>query len=115
MKITRDVLESYVHCMYKGYLKLAGEQGSPSDYVTLQAEARSQIRLAAADKLMGQHKDEVILRGVTLTGRLLKQGVSLLLDTTVEDQVLSIRFDALQKEVGTSRLGDFHYIPVVFD
>src|SRR5258705_13011545 len=26
----------------------------------------------------------------------------------------SIHFDALKKEAGRSRLGDFHYIPVVF-
>jgi hypothetical protein len=29
MKITQDVIESYLHCRYKSYLKLAGEQGSP--------------------------------------------------------------------------------------
>ncbi len=114
-KITRDVLESYVHCAYKGHLKLAGEQGNISDYEVLQAEARSRVRLAAADRLMGRHKDGAILRGVALTLPLLKQGVPLLLDATVEDHTLFIRFDALQKEDGMSRLGDFHYIPVVFD
>jgi predicted RecB family nuclease len=114
-KITRDVLESYVHCTYKGHLKLAGEQGNISDYEVLQAEARSRVRLAAADRLMGRHKDGAILRGVALTLPLLRQGVPLLLDATVEDHTLFIRFDALQKEDGMSRLGDFHYIPVVFD
>lgn len=114
-KITRDILESYLHCMYKGYLKLSGEQGSISDYEVLQAEARSQIRLTATDRLLGRHKDGAILRGITLTRPLLKRGVPLLLDVTVEDHTLSIHFDALQKEVGKSRLGDFHYIPVVFD
>jgi len=113
-KITQDVLESYVHCTYKGHLKLVGEQGRPSDYEVLQGEARNRIRRAAQDKLMGRHADGDILRDVTLTRPLLKQGVPLLLDATVEDHALSIRFDALQKEVGSSRLGDFHYIPVMF-
>jgi hypothetical protein len=35
-------------------------------------------------------------------------------DATVENYALSIRFDALLKEAGPSRLDDFHYIPVVF-
>jgi len=113
-KITQDVLESYVHCTYKGHLKLVGEQGRPSDYEVLQGEARNRIRRAAQDKLMGRHADGDILRDVTLTRPLLKQGVPLLLDATVEDHALSIRFDALQKEVGSTRLGDFHYIPVMF-
>ncbi len=107
-KITRDVLESYVHCTYKGHLKLAGEQGSTSDYEVLQAEARSRVRLSAADRLMGRHKGGAILRGVALTRPLLKQGVPRILDATIEDHALSIHFDALQKEVGMSRLGDFH-------
>jgi predicted RecB family nuclease len=114
MKITRDVLESYVHCPYKAYLKLAGEQGSPADYEVLQGEARNRVRQAAVDKLLGRHKDEDVLRGVAITRPLLKQGVPLLLDATVEDHALSIRFDALQKEAGPSRLGEYHYIPVVF-
>jgi hypothetical protein len=31
-KITRDVIESYLNCKYKGHLKLAGQQGTRSDY-----------------------------------------------------------------------------------
>jgi len=114
MKITRDVLESYVHCAYKGHLKLAGEQDRPSDYEVLQGEARHQVQRAAADRLVGRHKDGEILRGISLTRVVLKQGVPLLVDATLEDHALSIHFDALQKEAGASRLGDFHYIPVVF-
>jgi len=114
-KITRDVLESYLHCTYKGYLKLIGEQGNKIDYEVLQEEARSQVRLSATDKLIGCHKDGAILHSVALTRALLKQGVPLILDAIIEDHALSIRFDALQKETGISRLGDFHYIPVVFD
>ena len=114
-KITRDVLESYLHCPYKGYLKLAGEQGTPSDYAILQAEARNRVGLAATDRLLGQHQEGAILRGVTLTRPLLQQGASLLLDATVEGRDRSIHFDALQKEAGVSRLGDFHYLPVLFD
>ena len=113
-KITRDVLESYVHCRYKGHLKLAGEQGNASDYEVLQEEVHNRVRRAAEDKLVDRYKDGEILRGITLTRPLLKQGVPLLLDATIEDHTLAIRFDALQKAAGSSRLGDFHYIPVMF-
>ena len=37
-KITRDILESYLHCKYKGFLKLTGQQGTKSDYETLLTE-----------------------------------------------------------------------------
>src|SRR5207244_8925392 len=107
---TRDVLASYVHCTYKGHLKLTGELGSTSDYEVLQAEALSRVRLSAADRLIGRHKDGPNLRGIAVTRPLLKQGVPLILEATIEDHALSICFDALQKEEGVSRLGDFHYI-----
>src|SRR5215218_2189741 len=113
-KVTRDVLESYLHCTHKGYLKLAGEQGSPSDYELLQREARTRLRQAAAERLMCRHQEGDFLRSVTLTRPLLKQGAPLLLDATVEDRTLSIHVDALLRAAGPSRLGDFHYRPVVF-
>src|SRR4051812_38847164 len=97
MKITHDVLESYVHCPYKAHLKLAGEEGCPSDYGVLQGEACSQVRQAAADRLLGRYTDGEILRGVALTRPLLKRGIPMLVDTVLEDHARSIRFDALQK------------------
>ena len=101
-KITGDVLESYLQCKYKGYLKLAGEQGLQSDYELLLREARNQVRLAAADKLKAKHPEDDVLQGTTLTRTKLKHGVPLFLESTAEDERLSIRFDALQKEAGPS-------------
>src|SRR5947207_2645126 len=60
-KIRRDILESYVHCTYKGHLKLAGAQGSPADYEVLQGEARNRVRRAGTARLAGRHKDGEIL------------------------------------------------------
>ncbi len=113
MKITRDILESYLQCKYKGHLKLAKKQGIKSDYELLLAESRNQVRMAAADKLARNKKGEVV-QGVAITPRILKHGAVLLLDASVEDQELSVSFDALQKAAGPSLLGDFHYIPVLF-
>jgi len=113
-KITSDVLESYLKCKYKAHLKLAGDQGIKSDYELLLIESRNRVRLAGADKLVARHKEADILRGGSLTPAVMKRGVPLLLDVTVENETLSIHFDALQKGPGPSRLGNFHYIPVFF-
>jgi predicted RecB family nuclease len=112
--ITRDVIESSLHCRYKGYLKLAGEQGSPSDYEQLMRESRERVRLAATAQLLARHEEGEVLRGLTMTLVALRRGVPLLLDVTFEDKEFCIRFDALQRAAGSSRLGDFHYVPVLF-
>jgi predicted RecB family nuclease len=44
----------------------------------------------------------------------LKRGVPLLLDATVETKEFGLRFDALQRVAGSSRLGNFHYVPMLF-
>jgi predicted RecB family nuclease len=114
MKITRDVIESYVHCRYKSYLKLAGEQGSLSDYEQLMRESRERTRLAGSNKLLVRYKEGEVLRGCIMTPTVLKGGASLLLDATVEDEEFGLRFDALWRAAGSSRLGNFHYVPVLF-
>jgi predicted RecB family nuclease len=55
-----------------------------------------------------------VLRGPSATPAVLRRGVPLLLDATVEDEEVCLRFDALQRTAGSSRLGDFHYLPVLF-
>lgn len=113
-KITRDILESYLHCKYKGYLKLTGQQGTMSDYEALLTEMRAEVRLAAIDKILARHPGEEIPRNVPLTTSALKQGASFILDATLDDDLVSLHFDGLKKVDGPSKLGDFHYIPMLF-
>jgi predicted RecB family nuclease len=112
--ITREILEGYLKCRYKGHLKLAGEHGQPADYELLLLESRGRVRQAAAERLLARPNEGGVVRDVTVTPELLKQGAALLLDATVGGEGLSVRFDALQRKDGASRLGDFYYIPVLF-
>src|SRR6266700_2370533 len=103
-KITRDVLESYLNCKYKGHLKLTGQQGTKPDYETLLTELRAEVRLAAIDKIIDRHPGEEIPRNIPLTTSALKQGASFLLDTTLDDDSVSLAFDGLKKVDDPSRL-----------
>lgn len=113
-RITRDVLESYLLCRYKGYLKWMGQQGVKSDYEVLLARARDEVRLTVIDKILAQHQQDQVTRGIFLTDSVLKQGLPVVLETTLEDDTLSLSFDGLKKVPGPSELGDFHYIPMSF-
>ena len=53
-------------------------------------------------------------RDIPLTAAALRAGPSFVLDATLEDDVLSLRFDGLKRVDGPSKLGDFHYVPVLF-
>jgi predicted RecB family nuclease len=113
-KITRGVLESYLNCKVKGHLKLTGQAGTKSDYESLLSEMKAEVRLAAIDKILASHPGEEIPRNVALTTAALKQGAPFLLDATLEDETYSLTFDGLKKVNGASKLGDFHYVPLLF-
>jgi predicted RecB family nuclease len=113
-KITRDVLASYLHCKVKGHLKLAGQQGTRSDYELLLAESRDEVARRATDKILARHSKEEVERDVGLTQAALKRGAAFLLNATLEDEHVSLAFDGLQRVPGPSKLGDFHYVPVLF-
>jgi len=113
-KITRDILESYLRCKYKAHLKLTGQQGTKSDYETLLTEMRAEVRLSAIDKILARHAGEEMPRNIPLTTSALKQGASFILDATLEGDQVSLAFDGLKKMDGPSKLGGFHYIPMIF-
>ena len=112
-KITRDILESYLNCKTKGCLKLSGESGTKSDYEAMTVAASQASRETALAKLVLRFGDGGACRGIRVTSAILKQGTPLLVDVELEDDVMSIRFDALKRADGASTLGDHHYLPVL--
>jgi predicted RecB family nuclease len=112
-KITRDVLESRLHCKYKAHLKLAGTAGNRSDYETLQLTFREEVRKRAIEKILAKYGQSDVLWGGSLTIDTLRAGRSFVLNATLEDD-LSLVFDGLKKVKGASKLGAFHYVPMLF-
>jgi predicted RecB family nuclease len=113
-KITRDVLEGYLNCKYKGFLKLAGEQGTRSDYEAMLFERRGEVRLKAIDSIVARHQEAEVARNVPLTAAALKAGPLYVLGATLEDDFFCLHFDGLKQATGPSKLGDFHYVPMLF-
>jgi predicted RecB family nuclease len=113
-KITSDVLESYLRCKLKGRLKLAGQQGTKCDFEAMLTELRAEVRLKAIDAIIAGHPGDQVARNIPLTTAGLKRGPKYILDGTLEDDSVALRFDGLKRVEGASELGDFHYVPVLF-
>ena len=112
--ITNEVLVSYLACPYKGHLKLTGAIGQTTEYERLQFELRQRVGQIATDRLLTEFQDVENLKGEQVTFSVLKRGLSLILDATLVKPGVAIHVDALLRTSGTSRLGDFHYSPVLF-
>jgi predicted RecB family nuclease len=112
-KITRSVLEGYLECRYKGRLRLAGEPGEESDYQRMTAEQEVEARTRAFTHLLARHPEGEACRSARLTAADLGRGSPLVLDAIIEDEQALLQFDGLVRLAGASRLGDFHYAPVL--
>jgi predicted RecB family nuclease len=113
MKITNEVLEGYLNCKTKGHLKLAGAYGTPTDSEEMTTAASQTSREAALAKLLLRFGQGDTYRRIVIAAETLKQGAPLLADAILENDAMSIRFDALKRTDGTSKLGDHHYVPVL--
>jgi predicted RecB family nuclease len=114
MRITSEILEAYLSCKYKGHLKQGGQQGSRSDYEAMSAELRDEVRLTAIDRIVTRGPGKEVARNIPLTTSALKRGPAYVLDAILEDGAFSLRFDGLKRVDGPSKLGDFHFVPMLF-
>jgi len=113
-KITTDVVESYLHCKVKAYLKLNGQKGTRSEYEEFLLQSRREVRQQAISKLAAKTSEGEITTDIPLTASSLRCGWSYVLDPILDVQPWLLRFDGLKKVQGTSILGDFHYVPMLF-
>ena len=113
-KITREVLESHLRCKTKAFLKLGGQQGQVSDYEALLVADRHEVRRQAIERLLTKYTEGEVARDLPLTTATLQTGPLIVLDVTLDDEWLSLVFDGLKRVDGSSKLGDFHYIPMLF-
>src|SRR4051812_48002517 len=110
---TREALEGYLECQYKGRLRFAGEEGEPSDYGRMKTESRREVRARGIEYLLSSSPGGLACGGEVLTIAALRSGASVITDATLADEQLSLRYDGLVKAAGSSLLGDFHYLPVL--
>ena len=112
-KISNAIFESYLDCKYKGYLRFGGETGEMSDYDRLQTEARRTAQAAVIEKVLSQHAPNDVVRDVVLSTSELKKGAKYILNATLETDDLELRFDGLKRISAKSKLGNYHYVPVL--
>lgn len=112
-RITREVIEAYLNCRYKGHLMLAGESGTRSDYMAMTAAASAASREESVARLIARFAKGDGFRRLPLDTATLTQGAPLLLDIVLEDKNLSLQFDGLKRVDCPSQFGNYHYLPIL--
>ena len=109
-----EIWEANLHCRYKAYLRLLGQHGTKCDHERMCQQMRVNAEHSASEKLLAQNSREEIQVNVTLTRPLLTQAKPLILDAYLATPLGLLHFDGLKKVDGVSRLGCFHYMPILF-
>ena len=113
-KITNEVLEAYLNCKLKGYLKLTGHPGIPSDYTVMQDQARQAVEASAIGEIRVRYHPDDVPSGSRLTAAILGAGPFFAFNLVFEDDLFSLTIAGLKRVDGESELGTFHYIPMLF-
>src|SRR5262245_46600674 len=96
-RLSREILETHLHCRYKGHLYWAGEQAEPADPEVLSAGLRADVRQRVIDRLAAERLASEVVREAPLTAAVLKAGPAFVLDAFLEDDSFSLRFDGLKR------------------
>ena len=75
---------------------------------------RGEVRLEAIDMIINHYSMDRVARNISLSISGLKRGLQYVLDGSLEDDALTLHFDGLKRTEAESRLGSFHYLPVLF-
>ena len=114
MTLSNHVIEAFLNCKYKSYLKATGHTGSETSYEKFQKELRARFRRKTQAKLQGGCANSDIANVRVLTVSTLRTGEPILLDKSIYLDGLHCDFDALKRCSGKSHLGAFLYEPVLY-
>jgi hypothetical protein len=112
-KITRDVIESYLACHYKAFLKLTEHSVVSLDNPKPLLGGDSQLSPARGKVNHHQQGMRRAVGSINLTSSSLSKGDPLILDGVFETDLISLHIDGLQRVAGSSGTGNFHYLPCV--
>lgn len=114
VRLDNEIFESYLTCRYKAFLKQENASGKKSDYEIMQQELMSKYKEYASRQLLFCCRNSSVLRKPISAIEALQKGTKFIFDTLLEADNIDSRYDALEKVIGKSDIGSFHYAPILF-
>jgi predicted RecB family nuclease len=113
MRITNDILLSYLNCKYKGYLKSLAKTGSKGSFEIFKNEMYSEKKTEFCNIISRNQALKSIRHNTVVSKEDLKKGFDYVLDTIIQADEFFCHIDALQKISVKSSVGNFSYVPIL--
>lgn len=114
-RITRYHFDAFVECKSKAHLRWSEQTGVKTDFERLLATSTTAVANWATESINSCTKFCAVAHDVLLNPNLLKKGYEYLLNCQFENETLSLQLDGFKRVDGQSKLGSFHYVPILFD
>lgn len=111
MKITSDLIEAFVRCRYKAYLKCTSQQGSATEFDSLERRLAHAYEEKAGQRLAERFSPNEAAYGPLPVEQLLKGRQRLVLNAAISDEQHSVTLPAVER-LGSGRQQD--YASVIF-
>src|SRR5258708_1131839 len=95
--ITLNLVEDYLNCRYKAYLRLAGQSGTKSNYEIMQNKLKLEVKRKSIERFFQRNSKQAVLRDVTLTQSELQKFPLVIFDARLTEGQFLIHFDMLQR------------------
>ncbi|MBM4146967.1 MAG: TM0106 family RecB-like putative nuclease [Nitrospira sp.] len=96
MELNNEIIDDFLFCKYRAYLKLIGQRGVRSDYELVEEELYVQYKKQFLEDIESYYKSEQIINPVSSLDKRSRLSPSLLINPHVKGDNFLISFDALR-------------------
>ena len=97
MHLTLELMEAFVHCRYKTFLKCAGDVGTPTEYEVLERTLSGEYGPKAMQRLVERYSPREVAPGPLPLKDVLKCRHRLILNAFRDDEYLSVVIPAVER------------------
>lgn len=112
--IDDSLVEAFLHCRYKSYLRVKGAGGEPSAFELHRRRADESYRARAKQSLLAAQPETTALSPPPADRQALSRGPQVLLNVALETNGLATTIDAVERIETPSNLGPFSYRPIQY-
>jgi hypothetical protein len=112
--ITNELFDAFLFCKYKSYLLLNNVDTQGNEYIELTSKLDRRFYFEAQQNLSTTQRNNPEPRHESLQPLNLYAGQDLLFDISITEENCHSQIDAVKRIPGKSKLGLFHYEPLIF-
>ena len=112
--VSNEIFDAFLICSYKAFLLASGLKGEKSDYIELISRLDNEYRVAASSRVAITAGQGLATINPKCHFKELRAGHKIFFNVCATVEGLNTKIHAVKRVEGISKLGGFHYVPMLF-